>query len=327
MRMRKWMLPLVAVLALIAGSLVTAPAAEGYPCSIYKSWSTGDSLTASDLTTSFSQFVSTNAVASCLNTMSANATAMQASTSPGASGTESLASDLDGEIKRLRYALAAVCGTTYWYTQTENCTLSARKLVSTMGTITTSKPNLDATVTWNDGAVTFTALKLNVTNTASASASLLEDLQVGGSSMWKVDRLGNGQLAASLTIAGTGALTYNGRSQMLSGSDGTLTLVNSTSATFTRLLMGASGAAYVGLSVSAPVSSQAQGIIIHKADGTAQTHANLGAATDGSMIYCSDCHVTTGTVGDVSGYTNNTCAASGTGAMAFRLAGTWRCYQ
>jgi hypothetical protein len=54
------------------------------------------------------------------------------------------------------------------------------------GTITTDKHLIDALVTWNAGGTTFTALKLNVTNTASAASSMLVDLQVGGSSMFSL---------------------------------------------------------------------------------------------------------------------------------------------
>lgn len=38
----------------------------------------------------------------------------------------------------------------------------------------------DMADTWNAGATTFTAIKMNVTNTASAAASKLIDLQIGG---------------------------------------------------------------------------------------------------------------------------------------------------
>lgn len=44
--------------------------------------------------------------------------------------------------------------------------------------------------TWDDAGTTFTGIGLNVTDTASASASLLMDLQVGGSSKFKVDKSG-----------------------------------------------------------------------------------------------------------------------------------------
>lgn len=46
----------------------------------------------------------------------------------------------------------------------------------------------DMTDTWNDGATTFTAVKMNVTDTASNASSLLMDLQVGGASKFKVTK-------------------------------------------------------------------------------------------------------------------------------------------
>ena len=55
------------------------------------------------------------------------------------------------------------------------------------GTITDPAP-LSLTQTWNDGADTFTAMRVNVTDTASASGSLLADFQVGGTSVFRVDK-------------------------------------------------------------------------------------------------------------------------------------------
>ena len=65
-------------------------------------------------------------------------------------------------------------------------------------TVTANAPILDLTQTWNATASAFTAIKLNVTNTASLAGSLLADLQVGGSSMFKVDKTG-AVTAASIT--------------------------------------------------------------------------------------------------------------------------------
>jgi hypothetical protein len=48
----------------------------------------------------------------------------------------------------------------------------------------------DLADTWNDGATTFTGIGLDVTDTASASDSLLMDLQVGGTSQFKVSKDG-----------------------------------------------------------------------------------------------------------------------------------------
>jgi hypothetical protein len=53
-------------------------------------------------------------------------------------------------------------------------------------TITANAPVLDLAQTWNNAAVTFTGAKFNVTDTASNAASLLMDLQVGGTSVFAV---------------------------------------------------------------------------------------------------------------------------------------------
>lgn len=50
------------------------------------------------------------------------------------------------------------------------------------GTITASAPVLDLAQTWNNAAVTFTGMRVNATNTASATASLIADFQTGGTS-------------------------------------------------------------------------------------------------------------------------------------------------
>jgi len=54
--------------------------------------------------------------------------------------------------------------------------------------------------TWNNVATTFTGIKYNVTDTASAAGSLLMDLQVGGASQFSVSKAG------VITIPGAGRL-------------------------------------------------------------------------------------------------------------------------
>lgn len=65
-----------------------------------------------------------------------------------------------------------------------------KQLVISSGSLTASTPVLDLAQTWNSGGTTFTGLKFNVTDTASASGSLLMDLQVGGASKFKVNKTG-----------------------------------------------------------------------------------------------------------------------------------------
>jgi hypothetical protein len=77
---------------------------------------------------------------------------------------------------------------------------NAQPITLAGGTVTVSTPVFQGTQTWNAGGVTFTAIDLNVTSTASAAGSLLINLRVGGTSQFKVDKLGN------MTVLGTSAL-------------------------------------------------------------------------------------------------------------------------
>ena len=71
-----------------------------------------------------------------------------------------------------------------------NEAVGSSALTLTGATQTSSFPVLSATQTWNNAGTTFTAWKLNVTNTASAAGSLLLDLQIGGSSQFNVSKTG-----------------------------------------------------------------------------------------------------------------------------------------
>jgi hypothetical protein len=68
-------------------------------------------------------------------------------------------------------------------------------LTANNGTLTASAPVLDLAQTWDASGTTFTGLRVNVTDTASAAASLLADLRVGGSSRVSVNK--NGTIFAS----------------------------------------------------------------------------------------------------------------------------------
>jgi hypothetical protein len=72
-----------------------------------------------------------------------------------------------------------------------NLDLNGNKITGSAGTVTTDQPIIDVAQTWNDAAVTFAGIKANVTDTASAAASLLLDLQVGGTSVLNVSKDGD----------------------------------------------------------------------------------------------------------------------------------------
>jgi hypothetical protein len=75
-------------------------------------------------------------------------------------------------------------------------------LTLTQGTITDPATMISGTVTWNDAADTFTAIKLNVTNTNSATGSILMDLQVDTVSKFKFLRRGYDADTPALSTAG-----------------------------------------------------------------------------------------------------------------------------
>lgn len=75
------------------------------------------------------------------------------------------------------------------------------------------------TDTWNSGGTTFNAIKMNVTDTASAAASKLIDLQVGGNTKANVTKAGLLTLASGVTLTGANTLqTTTGALTLVSGS-------------------------------------------------------------------------------------------------------------
>lgn len=90
---------------------------------------------------------------------------------------------------------------------TAGITANPGTITVTSGTVTTSTPIQNDTQTWNASGVTFTGWKVNITDTASASGSLLADLQVGGSSKFSVRKDG-AATAASISFGGSTLSTY-----------------------------------------------------------------------------------------------------------------------
>lgn len=92
--------------------------------------------------------------------------------------------------------------------------LTIGPLTLASGTITASQPVLNLSQTWNAAGVTFTGAKINITDTASAAASLLVDFQVGGTSIFSVDKTGSvvagGIFVGNDTTSGVVGRKYGG---------------------------------------------------------------------------------------------------------------------
>jgi hypothetical protein len=118
---------------------------------------------------------------------------------------------------------------------------------------------------WNAGGTTFTAIKMSVTDTASASGSLLMDLQVGGVSQFKVSK--------------TGAVTAVGVEIPTISSTSTLTNKTLSSPTVSGTIAG--GATWSG----AQIFSNATTILGSTAAGAfgAKVYVTSGASTQTSL--------------------------------------------
>ena len=94
-------------------------------------------------------------------------------------------------------------------------------LTLTGATQTASTPVLNATQTWNNAAIAFTAIKLNITDTASTGLSFFADFQVSSVSKFQFRKDGGVQIAGSLyggnaaapiwALAGAGLNLADGR--------------------------------------------------------------------------------------------------------------------
>lgn len=133
--------------------------------------------------------------------------------------------------------------------------------------------------TWNAGGTTFTAIKMNVTDTSSAAASLLMDLQVGGTSKCNVDK--------------TGILTLNGVSSV--GAK----IVSTAEFRTAGILLGFNLAAGAGIAFSSANFSQNYGGCA--ADGFVSINRYLFASTLSSTPDVALSRVAAGVIGVCAG--------------------------
>ena len=125
----------------------------------------------------------------------------------------------------------------------------------------------------------------------------------------------------SVQSSAVSIIGWSTRSRMFSDANGTIRLSNNAGTDFSRLQFGGTTSAF-------PALGRSSGILqVLTADAgnfapleaatlrlsTSTAFASLGASTNGTIVYCSDCTIA------------NPCAAGGTGAIAKRLNSVWVC--
>jgi len=134
--------------------------------------------------------------------------------------------------------LATLEANTFTASQTIAPSSAATCLTLTGGTVTTSNPLVDMSQTWNAGGVAFTGIRANYTVTAAANTSALIDLQVGGTSKFKV-------LANSATAGTQIVFSGNGASTTVTQAGAEVAINNGFSATL-RFVLGNTSTGIVG---------------------------------------------------------------------------------
>lgn len=170
-----------------------------------------------------------------------------------------------------------------------NCTLTSTASVLTaftryviaQGTITAAAPALDISTTWNNAGVTFEGIKINVTNTASAAASLPLEVQVGGTSVLKVNRSGTFTVVGGIVSANGGDVALSSGAR-LSWDTGTKLAV-----TAAGLINVVNSAATFGVQLNAGTAAPTfnNGTVAAGSRNAAMTLTLTGGNTGGTVTF------------------------------------------
>ncbi|MDB4939576.1 MAG: hep Hag family protein, partial [Candidatus Doudnabacteria bacterium] len=189
---------------------------------------------------------------------------------------------------------------------------------------------INATQIWNTSGNP-TAIKLNITNTASGASALLQDLQVGSVSQFKVAK--NGNVTATGTITGsnfsgtssgtnTGDVTLSGQNYLsLTGQAITANAINLSGSNVTSILGSANGG--TGVNNGSSTITLAGNLVTVGANALTLTTTgttNVTLPTSGTLL------TTTGSgaglsnvVNSITGTANQVIASSSTGAVTLSL--------
>jgi hypothetical protein len=105
-------------IGVMAGLILAQTSWAGATFSRNTTWSDGQTLTASALNAEFDNILN-NLDPDGIDDASANTTAMQSTADPYPGGAESLATNLEGELHRLRYLIKQISGEAQWYIDTD----------------------------------------------------------------------------------------------------------------------------------------------------------------------------------------------------------------
>jgi hypothetical protein len=136
-----------------------------------KTWVEGDTLTAADLNSEFNN-ITNNLAPTYIDDDSATEAGMQTVVDPYPGSSASLATNLKGEIERLRYLIAQITGETYWYVDPDDNIAGMVSDIAAIGAVgnpISSINNLSLSATVSGKALTVAAKLANGTDASTGT--------------------------------------------------------------------------------------------------------------------------------------------------------------
>jgi hypothetical protein len=138
------------------------------------------------------------------------------------------------------------------------------------------------TVVWNSGGTTFSAVKMNVTDTASAVGSLLLQFQVGGTDKFSVRKDGKITSAGDLSVGGNA--TISGTLTVTGGIVGSMTGPGASTDNAIARFNGTAGTTLKNSGVTIDNSNNLAGVVNITATGTITANQNLQSSTATAVL-------------------------------------------
>lgn len=182
-----------------------------------KTWG-AEVLTHTDLNAEFDNIIN-NLTPANIGDYSANVGEMRTTVDPYPTGAPSLATDLSGELARIRYVLAQITGNTYWYQDPATSLLTLPSIFGLSTSVNTNSLTITLTdkdgtalsstntanlsfrsATLSSGVQVIRTINSSTTFTLSAGSSLgFVDNETGRIYVWAIDNAGTVELAVSRT--------------------------------------------------------------------------------------------------------------------------------
>lgn len=183
------------------------PVVSATNCSPFRTWATGDSLSASDLNSSFSTVATTNMSFSCIGDYSATQAQMETTTDPNSAGSVSLATSGAGELERLRYSIQHVFAWSAWWQNYSDVNFRNRSIRNHLATATGYREFFRGEAHLASASTRFHLFSLSIQSYNPGEAhpeSLMMLLHVQGTTRFSVGIGGDVHVGSTLGVHATG---------------------------------------------------------------------------------------------------------------------------